>query len=148
MPFTKVFVHYVWATKHRAPILTPQIRQLLFEHIRQNAQSKKIFLDCVNGHLDHVHCLVRLHPTQTVDTIARLIKGESAHWFNNRSGITHARLAWQNDYFAVAVCESALENVRNYIHNQEARHQKKNFDEEYLEFMDKFFQEEPDSAPL
>lgn len=138
MPFTKVYIHYVWATKNRVQVLTPPLRRSLFEHIKQNAISKKIIIDSINGHLEHVHCLICLQPTQTIDNIAKLLKGESAHWFNNRSGINHLRLIWQDDYFAVSVSESAIDKVRAYITNQELHHQKKTFIEEYSEFMKRY----------
>ena len=117
MPFTKVYIHYVWATKNRVRVLTPPLRRSRFEHIKQNALSKKIIIDSINGHLEHVHCLICLQPTQTIDNIAKLLKGESAHWFNNRSGINHLRLIWQDDYFAVSVSESSIDKVRAYITN-------------------------------
>ena len=138
MPFTKVYIHYVWVTKNRVLVLTPPLRRSLFEHIKQNAISKKIIIDSINGHLEHVHCLICLQPTQTIDNIAKLLKGESAHWFNNRSGINHLRLIWQDDYFAVSVSESAIDKVRAYITNQELHHQKKTFIEEYSEFMKRY----------
>ena len=138
MPFTRVYIHYVWATKNRVRVLTPPLRRSLFEHIKQNAISKKIIIDSINGHLEHVHCLICLQPTQTIDNIAKLLKGESAHWFNNRSGINHLRLIWQDDYFAVSVSESAIDKVRAYITNQELHHQKKTFIEEYSEFMKRY----------
>jgi REP element-mobilizing transposase RayT len=111
---------------------------MLFAHIRQNALTKKIHIDRLNGFLDHVHCLVWLKPTQSIDGIAKLIKGESAHWFNNRSGIQDVRLTWQDDYFAISVSESVVPRVRAYIDNQEVHHRKKTFAEEYEEIMKKY----------
>ena len=37
MPYVKIWVHLVWTTKNREPLLTADIRQKVFEHIRQNA---------------------------------------------------------------------------------------------------------------
>ena len=138
MPYTKVCIHYVWATKYRKPMLTSSLRNGLFAHIRENARSKKIHIDRLNGHLDHVHCLIWLKPTQTIDEIAKLLKGESAHWFNNRSEIQDVKLQWQSDYFAISVSESIVPRVRAYIDNQEAHHRKKTFAEEYNEFMERY----------
>ena len=138
MPFTNIYIHYVWATKNRERILTNPLRHLLFDHIRLNAKSKKIIIDRINGHLEHVHCLICLQPTQTVDNIAKLLKGESSHWFNNKSKISHHKLAWQDDYFAVSVSKSSIDTVRSYIDNQELHHQKKTFTEEYAEFIKKY----------
>ena len=138
MPYTKVYIHYVWATKNRERILTRPLRNLLFEHIRQNAAEKKIDIVRMNGHLEHIHCLIRLHPTQSIDKIAQLLKGESAQWFNNRSGIVKIKLHWQADYFAVSISESMMPKLRMYIDNQEIHHRKKTFEEEYGEFMKRY----------
>ena len=67
----------------------------------------------------------------------QLIKGESSHWLNQNQ-LTKEKFAWQDEYFAVSVSESMIENVRNYIKNQEKHHQKKTFVEEYQEFIEKY----------
>jgi putative transposase len=82
-----------------------------------------------------VHCLVSLGPGQTIKEVAQQLKGESAFWFNNKSGFRTSRLEWQHDYFAVSVSESKVDVVRNYIDNQFEHHRRKTFAEEYEEFM-------------
>ena len=138
MPFIRVWIHYVWSTKNRTSLLKEQFREKLFQHIRENCKIKNIYLDRVNGYEDHVHCLVSLGSGQGIDQIAKLIKGESAFWFNNKSGFNTAKLECQNDYFAVSVSESKLDAVRAYLDNQPVHHQKKTFAEEYDEFMQKY----------
>jgi len=134
MPFVRVLIHYVWSTKNREPTLKDEFRYLLFERIKQNAKTKKIYLDRINGYYDHVHCIISLGSDQTVEKVAQLIKGESSFWFNNKSGFK-ARLEWQDEYFAVSVSESQLEALRTYIDNQEIHHRQKTFEEEYQEFV-------------
>jgi len=138
MPYIRVWIHFVWATKNREPVLTDPFRNQLFAHIQENAKKKRIFLDRVNGYHDHVHCLISLGSADTIEKIAQLIKGESSFWFNNKSGFKADRLEWQDDYFAVSVSESGVDAVRTYIDNQEKHHQKKTFAEEYTEFISKF----------
>lgn len=138
MPYIKVWIHYVWSTKNREPILTNNFRDLLFDHIKHNARIKNIYLDRINGYFDHVHCLVSLGSDQTIERIAQLIKGESAFWFNNKSGFNTSRLEWQDEYFAISVSESVLNRVRAYIDNQVKHHQKKTFGEEYDDFIKKY----------
>ncbi|MBI5218645.1 MAG: transposase [Bacteroidia bacterium] len=84
-----------------------------------------------------VHCLISLKANQTTDNILMLLKGESSHWINTNK-LTNAKFAWQNEYFAVSVSESAVNKVRDYIKNQEEHHRKKSFQEEYDEFMQKY----------
>ncbi len=138
MPFVRVWIHYVWATKNRSPILTQDLRLSLFSHIQENAKLKGIYLDRINGHLEHVHTLISLGTSQTIDKVAQLLKGESAFWFNNKSGLKAPKLEWQDEYFAVSVSESGVENVRAYIDNQEVHHKKKPFAQEYEEFITKY----------
>jgi putative transposase len=138
MSYTQVFIHYVWTTHDRRPKLVMPLRQLLFDHIRQNALVKGIYLDRINGHLEHVHCLVWLKPKQTIDQVAQLLKGESSYWFNNLSGIQSSKLRWQENYFAVSVSLHMLDTVRRYIDNQESHHRQMTFKEEYDELMRKY----------
>ena len=83
------------------------------------------------------YCLISLGFSQNIEKIVQLIKGESSHWLNQNQ-LTKEKFAWQDEYFAVSVSESMIENVRNYIKNQEKHHQKKTFAEEYQEFIEKY----------
>lgn len=135
MPFVKIYIHFVWSTKNRIPFLnTPILRQQVWEHIKGNAKKKNIFIDCINGHADHCHCLVSLSLDQNLKTIMQLIKGESSFWIN-KEGLTKQKFEWQDEYFAISVSESVVEKVRAYIKNQEAHHAVKTFQQEYDEFI-------------
>ena len=81
-------------------------------------RKKGIYVDFINGHLEHIHCLVNLKPGQTIDNILMLIKGESSFWIN-QNRLSRKKFEWQNEYFAVSVSESAVERVRAYIRDQE-----------------------------
>jgi REP element-mobilizing transposase RayT len=136
MPFIKVYIHFVWSTKNRFPFLTTlELREKMWKHIKENGKEKGIFIDFVNGYNDHCHCLVSLKSDQTIQKIIQMIKGESAFWFNNQRLILE-KFEWQDEYFAVSVSESKIENVRNYIRNQEMHHSKKSFDDEYNKMID------------
>lgn len=82
MPLVKVWIHFVWSTKNRQPLLSDEIRPKVFQHIRHNAGEKGIFIDFIGGYIDHVHCLVSLGTDQTIEKIIQLIKGESSFWIN------------------------------------------------------------------
>ena len=134
MPFVKVWIHFVWSTKNREPFLADGIRQKVFQHVRENAGEKSIYLDFIGGYVDHVHCLVSLGTDQTIEKIMQLIKGESSFWINKHH-LCGTKFAWQDEYFAVSVSESVLESVRRYIATQEEHHRVKSFAEEFEGFM-------------
>lgn len=138
MPFVKVYIHFVWSTKNRYSFLdSKQLRLKVWNHIRENARGKNIFIDFVNGYSDHCHCLVSLGVDQTIQKLMQLIKGESSFWIN-KNGLTLEKFEWQDEYFAVSVSESMLNRVREYIKHQEEHHSKKTFQEEYDGFISKY----------
>lgn len=137
MPHVKVWVHFVWTTKNRLPLLTDSIRQRVFHHIKENARVKGIFLDHINGYREHVHCLISLGTEQTLSWIVKMLKGESSHWINQEK-LCSTKFQWQHEYFAVGVGESILDKTRAYIRNQEEHHRIKPFDAEFDSMIRKY----------
>lgn len=137
MSFVKIWVHLVFATKNREPLLKKEFRYDVFKHISENCMDKEIYLQAINGHTDHIHCLISLGKDQNIAKIVQLIKGESSFWIN-KNNLTTEKFGWQDDYFAVSVSESQLPAITNYIKSQERHHTKKTFAEETEEFMTKY----------
>ncbi|MGI8637938.1 MAG: IS200/IS605 family transposase [Segetibacter sp.] len=137
MSWISIYVHMVFATKNREKFLHKEIRKQVFQHIKQNAESKGIHLDSVNGFSDHAHCLVSLGREQSIAQVAQFIKGESSYWINQNK-LTENKFMWQDDYWAVGVSEGHLKNTRTYIFNQEEHHRQKTFAEEVELFMNKY----------
>ena len=148
MPFVQVYIHFVWSTKNRYPYLdSEELRLKVWNHMRENAKSKDIFVDFINGHSDHCHCLISMGVDQTIQKTMQLIKGESAYWINKQSLLAELpnssfgkrkKFEWQDEYYAASVSPSAIAKVRKYIRNQEKHHKKKTFQEELDEFTEKF----------
>lgn len=137
MPFIRIWIHVIWATKNREPLLTDEIRQQVFQHIKGNAIQKGIFIDCLNGSYDHLHCLLSLGPEQTIAKVVQLLKGESTFWIN-KNKLTEATFEWQDEYFAISVSEGMLPKVRAYIQNQEQCHQNQPFEKEREQFLERY----------
>ena len=137
MPYLRVWIHLVWSTKNREPMLQSNIRGKVFQHIRKNAKEKKIHIDCINGIVDHVHALVLLSADRALSKMVQLIKGEASHWVNE-NGLLPFHFEWQEEYFAVSVSESAVDAVRKYIEEQEEHHRKMRIGEEHDIFIKKY----------
>jgi putative transposase len=132
MPYVRIWIHLVWSTKNRFPFMNGELLRKICGHIAENAASKNIRLDRINGSADHLHALIFLRSDQTIANIAQLLKGESSHWVNKET-LGRLKFEWQNDYFAESVSWSALSSVRRYIEGQEEHHGKKSFTEEFAE---------------
>ena len=100
MPFIKIMVHAVWATKDRKPLMYKANKDFLCNHIREYSCGKNIHLININGHLDHLHCFISMAAEQNIATLMNLIKGESSYWANKHLKWTE-KFGWQDDYFAV-----------------------------------------------
>ena len=137
MSFVKIWVHVVWATKNREPILNKEIRQSLFNHIKSYGKEKEIYIDFINGYVEHIHCLIALNADSTISKTIQLLKGESSHWANE-NGLLRNKLEWAKEYFAVSVSESMIDKVRDYIKNQEEHHKKISFSKEVESFIEKY----------
>jgi hypothetical protein len=98
---------------------------------------KDIYVDCINGYTDHVHCLISPGASQSISKVMQLLKGESAYWANQHKLFTQ-KLEWQDEYFAASISHSMLTQVRNYIYNQEKHHAARSFAEEYNELISRY----------
>ena len=130
-------MHLTWPTKQQGPLLAKEVRQQLCMYIKENAPSKGIHLDCVNGEDDHIHLLVLLGASMTVNKMVEVLKGDSAFWINKQR-LVKGKFEWHEEYFAVSVSESGVGAVRSYINNQALHHRKKTFRDECLEFMSRY----------
>jgi len=137
MSYVKIWVHVVFATKLREHLLIKETSHAIHEHIMSNCKQKEIFLQAVSGSFDHIHCLISLGKNQSIAQVVQLIKGESSFWIN-QNHLLPCKFSWQDDYFAVSVSESHLENVIRYIKNQEEHHRIKSFSEEVEEFLTRY----------
>lgn len=127
--YYKIWLHIIWSTKNRLPLLVAEQRSQIFRHIREKARDEGYHLDMINGVEDHVHTLFSLNPKFAVSEVANKIKGESSNWIN-ANDILQKRFGWQQGYSAFSVSESGVVRVREYIKNQEEHHRKMTFQEE------------------
>lgn len=131
--YSSLWVHLIWTTKNRVPMLHKNFRIELFKYMKQHAQQKDVIVDTINGVEDHVHCLVRLKSTQSVAQIAKQLKGSSSRWISSKN-VSKMPFSWQAGYSALSVSPSEIHRVRKYIIHQEEQHAKWNLDQEITRF--------------
>jgi hypothetical protein len=72
-----------------------------------------------------------------ISDLVRDIKNNSTNFINDQRYLRN-KFSWQEGYGAFSYSHSQIEDVYNYILNQENHHRKRTFREEYLEFLKKF----------
>ena len=131
-----ILIHVVFSTKQRFKVIHKLWRDDLFAYIGGIATEHKSTLLKSGGVEDHVHLLLKIHPSFAIADTVKLIKGNSSKWINENRKI-NARFEWQRGYGAFSVSESMSETVKRYIENQEEHHKKLSFEEEYVAFLKK-----------
>ena len=86
---------------------------------------------------EHVHTLIDLPTTKSIEEVVQLLKGSSSHWINENK-LLRGKFAWQRGYGAFSVSHSHISRVAAYIANQEEHHRKKSFDDEFRLFVKKY----------
>lgn len=137
MSFVKIWIHGVWGTKNREPVLHENVHEKVCKHIVQNAFQKKIYIDCIDGADDHLHSLMTLNADMNISKQMQLIKGESSNWIN-KNNLIKVHFEWADEYFAVSVSEDKVDIVRAYILGQKEHHKKITFLDEYNNFLKHF----------
>lgn len=133
--FNKIWIHAIWATKYRMPLVNASIEQKVYQFISEQLREQGCPVRIVNGMPDHIHCLFLLCPRKSIAEIIKQIKGSSSHFINHHNLIA-SKFAWQTGYAAYSVSESAVDRVFQYIKNQKPHHQKKTFQQEYDDFIE------------
>ena len=83
---------------------------------------------------EHVHALIDLPTSSSIEETVKLLKGASSHWVN-QNRIAPAKFAWGRGYGAFSVSQSNVDNVSKYIANQEEHHRRSTFAQEYRKFV-------------
>ena len=129
----KIWIHAIWSTKDREPLIKPGIDAILHEFINSQLKELGCSVQAINSMADHIHCLFLLNPQKPITEIIKQIKGSSSHHINQQN-LLPGKFAWQTGYAAYSVSESVIDKVIDYIRNQKEHHQKRTFENEFDEF--------------
>jgi REP element-mobilizing transposase RayT len=124
-----LFVHAIWRTNEGQSLLTKPVRNVLFAHMKTFAEGRMIKILIINGVEDHVHCLLQLHPLQTLSKVVKDIREDAATWLNENR-IVESEFAWQESFVAYSVSPTAVKQVWEYIERQEEHHKSKTLENE------------------
>jgi putative transposase len=133
----RLYVHLIFSTKHREPLLTDAVRDSLHAYMAKVLQNFGCFPTLVNSVEDHVHILFELARTVSVSQTVEEVKTASSKWIKTQ-GEEFAKFAWQSGYGAFSVSASNIASVHRYISDQREHHRAKSFQEEYRAFLRRY----------
>jgi putative transposase len=124
-------VHLIFSTKDRRKAIPKELQPRLWAYLAGICKRHKVIVIEVGGTDDHIHILMDLPPTLALAKAVLLLKANSSKWI----GENVRDFSWQEGYGAFSVSSSNLDQVIEYIRNQEAHHRKRTFEEEFREIL-------------
>lgn len=133
----KVYIHAIFSTRNREPVLVDDWRDELFHVLGGAANNLGCQSLIVGGVADHVHMLFQLGRTIALADAVGKIKSTSSAWVNQTRRLAMP-FHWQGGYAALSVSQSNVEAVREYIRRQPEHHAKRSFQDELREWLRRY----------
>ena len=130
-------IHVIFSTKQREKRLRENIQPKLWAYIAGIARNHGFEAIEIGGAEDHCHALILLPAPMPLSKAVQTLKGCSSKWLND-TGAAGANFAWQEGYGAFSVSASQTDGVVEYIKSQPEHHKKRNYEEEFLEFLRRY----------
>ena len=135
--YSRVWLHIVWATLERRPLLDKPAAAKLSVWLHDYAKQKGIYMKINFVNPDHVHALIDLPTNLCIEDMMQLFKGGSSHWINEEN-LVAGKFGWGRGYGVFSVSESGVSEVCAYIAKQEEHHRRRDFAEELRLFAERY----------
>ncbi|MHB9132944.1 MAG: IS200/IS605 family transposase [Armatimonadota bacterium] len=129
-----LYLHLVWATWDREPIILPSMERQMHRVIVSKAESMGCNVLAIDGLPEHTHLCTTFPATITVAQLVQKVKGVSSHFINEVFKPTK-HFDWQGGYGAFTVSRWDVEMVVNYVKGQKERHAENQLMPEYEEIL-------------
>lgn len=117
----EIYLHIVWATWNREPLIIPSIERAIYRCIEQECARLECDLLAISGMPDHVHIAVKIPTKLSVAKLMQQIKGVSSH-FVRENHLTTDIFRWQEGYGVFSFARNQRTHVISYIEGQKEHH--------------------------
>lgn len=132
--YSQIYIQIVFAVKGRQNFIKESFREEIQKYmsgIISNKKQKAYSIYCMP---DHTHIFVSIKPDISISDLVRDIKANTSSFIKEKKFLDEP-FSWQEGFGAFSYSKSQTQRVNNYILNQPFHHDKRNFKEEYLEFL-------------
>lgn len=135
--YTQVYVQMVFAVQGRISLIHNDWKDDFYAYIIGLIENRHHKVLAIGGMSDHIHIFVSMQPNQSLSNLVQEVKRASSLWVNEKHFV-RGNFVWQEGYGAFSYSKSQIDNVVQFIHNQEQHHHKRTFLEEYELFLKNF----------
>jgi putative transposase len=117
----RVYLHFIWATWDRQPLVTEEMERDLYRYIEQICRDNRCEVLAIGGTLDHVHLFVTFPNSLTFADLMKNVKGGSAHFVSAelRPG---EWFQWQGHYGVYSFSPRHKKYIIRYVEDQKQHH--------------------------
>ena len=126
--FSQIYLHLVFSTKNRKPLIHEDRQERLWAFMGGIAKRHGMTPIQIGGIEDHAHVCIGTPTTTSPAQTAKAIKGDSSLWIRQQ---IDPNFSWQDGYGCFSVSKSAIPDVVDYIKRQREHHSKFSFEDEY-----------------
>jgi putative transposase len=135
--YTQLYIQTVFVVQYRNAVLDSNWRSAAFEYMAGIIRSMDHKVIIVNGVEDHVHAFFGLNPNVSISETMKQVKGRCSSWINENN-LCNSNFRWQEGYAAFSYRKRDIDQIYNYILNQEAHHRATTFEDEYKSLLKEF----------
>lgn len=132
--YTQIHIQTVFSVQDRSCIIKKNWKNELFRYITGIIQNHGHKVLAINGMPDHIHVFFGMRPTQSLSDLMQDVKGDSSKWINKKRFV-EGRFSWQEGFGGFSYSKSHVNNVIDYIKEQEIHHQKNHLLKNILSFL-------------
>lgn len=131
------YIHIIFSTKHRLPLIQPAIEKELHTYIAEICNNRDTKVVRIGGYTNHIHILCLLSKNIPLAKLMKELKTLSSIWMKSK-GEGLENFYWQDGYGAFSVSQEDVATISNYIENQHEHHSTNTFEEEYRTYLQKY----------
>ncbi len=135
--YHQIYLQMVFAVKYREAVIDKSWRPELLAVIGNLINETDCKTIIVNGIEDHIHCFLGLKPKVSVSELMKGVKGKSSKYINDHA-LTGNRFEWQDGYGVFSYRHRDIDEIYQYVANQEEHHKTQTFIDEYMELLNEF----------
>jgi len=134
--YTQFYVHLVFSPKNKEALIKKEWKNDLEKYITGIVQNFNHKMLAIGSMSDHIHVFIGYNVNHLIPDLVKEVKTSSNAWIKH-NGLSKSKFEWQRGYGAFSHSRSQVEDVVNYVLNQEVNHRRKTFKEEYMDMLKK-----------
>lgn len=135
--YSQIYIQIVFAVKGRQNFIKESFRDEIQKYMSGIVTNKKQKLYAIYCMPDHTHLLLSIKPDICISDLVRDVKANTTLFIKEKKFVNNV-FSWQEGFGAFSYSKSQSQKVVGYILNQPIHHEKKNFKDEYLEFLRRY----------